>query len=73
MEILFLVEHETESDRWLPVGFVRGGSPAVLAVAIGDLVAALVPGRFRYLPVAGIGDWRYLELDPDGAVLDTLR
>ncbi len=73
METLFLVEHEVESEHWAPVGLVAGGTPAALAVAIGDLVAALVPGRFRYIPVVGIGDWRYLELDPDGAVLDTLR
>lgn len=70
--MFFLIEHEAEADRWRPIGVGEAETLPGLRAAIAELAFDLVPGRFRYLPVGALGDWRYLELDPDGAVLDTL-
>jgi hypothetical protein len=72
MTTLFLVEHEVEADRWLPVGLVEAESTAALAEASAGLALPLAPGRFRCLPVDRVGTCRYLEFDPDGVLLDTL-
>jgi hypothetical protein len=72
MTALFLLEHEVEADHWLPVGLVEAGSPAALAEVSAGLALPLAPGRFRCLPVDRVGACRYLEFDPDGALLDTL-
>lgn len=70
--MIFLIEHEIEAEHWQPIGVGEADAAAVLRAAIADLAFDLLPGRFRYLPIGALGDWRYLELDPDGVVLDTL-
>ncbi len=73
MNTFFLVEQEVAADRWEPLGLVEGDTPEAVAAHSAELAIALTPGRFRYQPATGIGAWRYLEFDPDGLLLESLR
>ena len=67
----FIVEHEIEVGRWVPVGVVDAEGDRAVAPATARLAWDLLPGRFRCLELElPWNEWLEVELAADGVVVE---